>query len=130
MSQAFPRETALTTLVLMVLSGAAVAPGLVRAQEGVAGAPPVFSSPKKPPPPASAEDSPQDEDATKQGNQIRVISNLVTAPVTVLDSSGEFVYDLQKEDFQVLDNGVPQQIQDFEIELRSLAVVIVVQTNH
>jgi VWFA-related protein len=53
----------------------------------------------------------------------------VTAPVTVVDSAGQFVYDLEETDFRVFDNGAPQRIARFEIEQRPLAVVIVVETN-
>lgn len=93
------------------------------AQEGVAGAPPVFSGPKKP----SAE---EEEKVRQELNKIRVQSPLVTAPVTVMDASGEFVYDLEEGDFQVLDNGVRQRVERFEIASRPLAAAIVIQTNH
>jgi len=86
-----------------------------RAQEGVAGDVPIIAKPKKEPP--------------KEAPHIRVQSTLVTAPVTVIDSAGEFVYDLQEEDFQVLDNGAPQRIERFEMEPNPLAAVIVVEAN-
>lgn len=60
---------------------------------------------------------------------IKVRSVLVTTPVTVFDSNGEFVLNLEAGDFEVFDNGVPQTIQTFEIEQRPLAVVVLVQTN-
>jgi len=95
--------------------------GLRAAQEGVAGSTPVFSAPPKPPekqtPPA------------KPPADIRVISNLVVTPVTVLDGSGEFVYDLTESEFQILDNGAAQRILSFESEARPVAMVIVIQTN-
>ncbi len=90
-------------------------------QDGVAGAPPVFSSPKKQPPP--------DAKKIEELSKIRVQSPLVTAPVTVLDSAGEFVYDLEENEFEVLDNGVPQRLERFEVEGHPLAVVVVVQTD-
>lgn len=93
-----------------------------RAQEGVAGAPPVFSGTKK--------EAPKEQKTPRERAEIRVQSNLVTTPVTALDTSGEFVYDLDEKEFQVFDNGVPQRIEQFENETRSLAVVIVIQTNH
>ena len=49
---------------------------------------------------------------------IRVRSNLVETPVTVTDSHGEFVYDLEKNDFHIFDNGVPQHIVNFVQESR------------
>ncbi len=72
------------------------------------------------------------EAAEGQGDDspdIRVRSNLVVTPVTVINSSGEFVYELGQSDFEILDNGVPQRIEGFESEPRRMAVVIVVQTS-
>lgn len=95
-----------------------ISPG---AQEGVAGAAPVFSAPGKPQEkPTKPEKPPAD---------IRVTSNLVVTPVTVLDPKGEFVYDLAESDFQLLDNGAAQSIISFQSETRLVAMVIVVQTS-
>ncbi|HET7842316.1 MAG TPA: VWA domain-containing protein, partial [Terriglobia bacterium] len=68
-------------------------------------------------------------DPNEQTPIIRIPSNLVETPVTVTDSKGEFVYDLQEKDFHILDNGVPQRIVNFVQEARPLAVVILIQTN-
>ncbi|MBI3894880.1 MAG: VWA domain-containing protein [Acidobacteria bacterium] len=54
---------------------------------------------------------------------------VVTVPVTVTNSAGEFVTDLDKVDFQILDNGVPQQITDFDLSWEPLSLAIVVQTS-
>ena len=61
--------------------------------------------------------------------RIRIQANIVSAPVTVLNSKGDYVFDLQAKDFEVLDNGVPQRIEQFSLEQRPLAAVIVVETN-
>ena len=61
--------------------------------------------------------------------RIKVQANIVTAPVTVLNSKGEYVFDLKEKDFDVLDNGVRQHIEQFSLEQRPLAAVIVVETN-
>lgn len=90
-------------------------------QDDVAGAPPVFSRPKK--------DLSKIESQVKDLANIRIQSDLVVTPVSVLDSSGEFVYDLNEDDFQILDNGVPQRIEHFETEMRTVAAVVVVQTS-
>ncbi len=102
---------------------AAVLFSRAQAQEGVAGGTPVYSGPKKGPNPPTERKVPEEK------GDIRVTSNLVTTPVTVLDAAGEFVYDLEEKDFQVLDNGVPQRLESFENETRDLAAVIVIQTN-
>jgi VWFA-related protein len=108
----------------LLLSTLALALGLVplftaRAQQGVAGDNPVVVTKKL---------APRDPDLNKQAPSIRVTSNLVTAPVTVVDARGEFVYDLGEGDFQVFDNGVRQRIDRFETEPSPLALVVVVET--
>jgi VWFA-related protein len=92
-----------------------------RAQEGVAGDNPVTSKSKLQPP--------ADSKVPQSESPIRAISNLVTAPVTVINSKGDYVFDLQQKDFEVLDNGVRQRIEQFSLEQRPLAAVIVVETN-
>ena len=91
------------------------------AQEGVAGDNPVVSKSKLQPP--------ADSKLPKSEPQIRVTSNLVTAPVTVINSKGDYVFDLQEKDFEVLDNGVRQHIEQFSLEQHPLAAVIVVEAN-
>lgn len=61
--------------------------------------------------------------------RIRVQTNIVTAPVTVINSKGDYVFDLEQKDFDVLDNGVRQHIEQFSLEQRPLAAVIVVEAN-
>jgi VWFA-related protein len=62
--------------------------------------------------------------------QIYVQSNLVTAPVTVIDKlTGEFVYNLDQKDFQIYDNGKLQQISGFTSESNNIAAVILIQTS-
>jgi VWFA-related protein len=60
---------------------------------------------------------------------IRAPVHLVTTPVTVKDSGGNFVYDLEQNEFKIYDNGQLQQIQSFDSEMRRLSLVIVVETN-
>jgi VWFA-related protein len=91
------------------------------AQQGVVGDNPVASKPKA--------ELPADPNAPQKEPAIKITSKIVTAPVTVLNSKGDFVFDLQQKDFQILDNGVPQRIEQFSLEQHSLALVIVVETN-
>jgi Ca-activated chloride channel family protein len=90
-------------------------------QQDVAGAPPVFAIPKKQPP--------KQEKPSVDLGKIRVQSPLVTTPVSALEASGEFVYDLDEDDFQIFDNGQPQRIERFEISSDPIAAVIAIQTN-
>jgi VWFA-related protein len=62
--------------------------------------------------------------------QIRIQSNLVTAPVTVIDKhTGDFVFELKKDDFEILDNGKPQQITGFNRESHNISAVILIQNS-
>ena len=117
-------STFLKSALVLVLAGSCS--GLIvlpsaHAQEGVAGDNPVTMKPKQEPPAGTK--SSNDE------SQIRVISNLVTAPVTVINSKGDFVFDLEEKDFEILDNGVRQRIEYFSLEQRKLDAVIVVEAN-
>jgi VWFA-related protein len=108
-------------LFLALLSLVAAASLPMRAQDSVTGLPPVFSAPKEPDDHAAP--------AARRRADIKVLSNLVVTPVTVIDPTGEFVYDLAEGDFEILDNGAPQRLESFESEARPLSLVIVVQTS-
>ncbi len=113
--------SAICYVALAFLAGAIMFFSPARAQDGVAGVPPVFSGPKKQPP--------KEVTTPEELNKIRIQSPLVTTPVTAIESSGDFVYDLEENDFALLDNGVPQRIERFEVPTGPLAAVIVIQTN-
>jgi VWFA-related protein len=53
----------------------------------------------------------------------------VNAPVAVHDAKGELVLDLEKKDFQVLDNGVTQNIETFDLGGEPLSAVLVFETS-
>jgi len=54
---------------------------------------------------------------------------VVTVPVTVTDPGGEFVTDLDVNDFTVLDNGTAQKIESFDLSLEPLSIAILVETS-
>ena len=58
--------------------------------------------------PAATEVTPVEEDEV-----IRIETSLVTFPVSVLDRDGRFIAGLQKQDFQIFENGVQQKIDNF-----------------
>jgi VWFA-related protein len=60
---------------------------------------------------------------------IKVTTRVVTVPVTVMDSRGNFLYDLDAKDFQIYDNGQPQRLRNFGVALNPLTLVVVVETN-
>jgi VWFA-related protein len=66
---------------------------------------------------------------TPEKPQIRVKVDLVNAPVTVRDTSGELVFDLMQPDFRIFDNGVEQKIEHFDIGGDPLSVVILMETS-
>ena len=59
----------------------------------------------------------------------RVRVALVTAPVVVSDAKGEPILDLEKRDFHVLDNGVDQAIETFDLGGEPLSAVLVFETS-
>ena len=117
----FARLPLIALVIVTTCAGFAISVPEARAQDSVTGGAPVFSKPKDQPPPSP--------DIAKEVTQLHSLSNLVTTPVVVINSSGEFVFDLNEKDFQILDNGVAQHIQSFETELNPLSLVIVVETN-
>ncbi len=112
-------RTFLLMLCVLAFTAPAGRPG--HAQEGVAGTAPVYSGPNK-------EES-KTPDPGKQAPTVRVQTTLVTASVAVMDSSGQPLYDLTENEFQVFDNGIAQKLQLFEAEMRPPAIVVVVQAN-
>lgn len=60
---------------------------------------------------------------------IRVQVALVRAPVTVTDSKGDPVLDLQQKDFHVFDNGAEQKIEALDVGGQMLAAVLVFETS-
>jgi VWFA-related protein len=62
-------------------------------------------------------------------NPIRTHVNEVVVPVTVTDKKGELVLDLSQKDFHVLDGGVEQTIDGFDLDGDPLAVALVVEAS-
>ncbi len=60
---------------------------------------------------------------------IRVKVALVNAPVAVSDDKGELILDLQQKDFHVLDNGVEQTIESFDLGAEPLSAVLLFETS-
>lgn len=62
-------------------------------------------------------------------NEIKVQVALVTTPVTVRDSRGEMVHNLEAKDFRVADQGVAQKISHFDLGGDPISLVILAQTS-
>jgi len=56
------------------------------------------------------------QSAAEREPQIRVQTDLVTVPATVLDANGRPITDLPESAFRLYENGVPQKIAKFETE--------------
>ncbi len=68
--------------------------------------------------------------AAEQETVIRVDVNLVRVLATVKNAAGELVGSLNRDDFEILDNGAPQEIAVFERHTEQpLSVVLMVDTS-
>lgn len=72
---------------------------------------------------------PQPGVTIQQAPKIVVRTVLVNTPVTVRNAAGEMVHSLEQNDFQVLDNGVPQKITHFSLGGDPISLVVVVDTS-
>jgi Ca-activated chloride channel family protein len=61
--------------------------------------------------------------------EIKVETNLVTMPVSVLDRDGRFVSGLLQKDFQIMENGVPQKIEYFQSVEQPFTVVLLIDVS-
>lgn len=86
-------------------------------------------------PPVLKENSPQPtvpaakSAAAGDDEIIRVDTNLVTTPVSVLDRSGRFIPGLKKKDFKIFENGVAQNITYFASEEQPFTVVLMIDVS-
>jgi Ca-activated chloride channel homolog len=60
---------------------------------------------------------------------IRVETDLVTIPVSVIDRDGRFISGLKKEDFKIFENGVEQQIDSFTTTEQPFTVVLLLDVS-
>ena len=57
---------------------------------------------------------------------IKVATDLVTTPVSVLDRDGRFIPGLKKKDFQIYEDGVAQEITYFQTEEQPFTVILMI----
>jgi Ca-activated chloride channel homolog len=60
---------------------------------------------------------------------IKVDTDLVTTPVSVLDRSGRFIGGLRKQDFKIFENGVSQKVTYFQSEEQPFTVVLMIDVS-
>lgn len=65
----------------------------------------------------------------QQGATFKSGTKTVPLYTTVIDASGRLVPDLQKDEFEILDNGVPQPMSFFVNEHQKITVVVMLDTS-
>ncbi len=63
------------------------------------------------------------------GEVIKIETNLVTMPVSVLDRDGRFISGLNQKDFQIFENGVAQKIEYFQSVEQPFTVVLMIDVS-
>ena len=74
-------------------------------------------------------DRPDTKVSEVQESRIRKRVLLVNVPVTVTNAKGELALNLDANDFQITDNGVPQKIALLELGRPPLSIVLLVETS-
>ncbi|MBS1794878.1 MAG: VWA domain-containing protein [Acidobacteria bacterium] len=78
----------------------------------------------QPTPPVETEETVEADDEV-----IRVETNLVTMPVSVLDRDGRFISGLQQKDFQIFENGVAQKVEYFQSVEQPFTVILMIDVS-
>jgi VWFA-related protein len=68
-------------------------------------------------------------EATGEDEVLRIDTNLVTIPVSVLDRNGMYIADLQKQSFKIFENGIEQEIAYFGTTEQPFTVVLLLDTS-
>jgi Ca-activated chloride channel family protein len=77
----------------------------------------------------SSSTSLDDKEEVGEGDVVRIDTNLVTVPVSVLDRDGRFISDLRREQFNVFENGVEQKVAYFESTEKPFTVALLLDTS-
>ncbi|MEZ5429204.1 MAG: VWA domain-containing protein [Pyrinomonadaceae bacterium] len=77
-----------------------------------------------PPPPLPVSVDPEDDDEI-----VKIETNLVTMPVTVLDRNGRFISNLQQKDFRIFENDVEQQVGFFARVETPFTVILMIDVS-
>ena len=67
--------------------------------------------------------------ADDEDGVIRVETNLVTMPVSVLDRDGRFMSGLQQKDFKIFENGVEQKVDYFQSVEQPFTVILLIDVS-
>ncbi|MFT3744516.1 MAG: VWA domain-containing protein [Pyrinomonadaceae bacterium] len=85
--------------------------------------PPVLINGNKPTTSATPPPTPEDDEI------IKVETNLVTMPVSVLDRDGRFISGLQQKDFKIFENGVEQKLDYFQSVEQPFNVILLIDVS-
>jgi Ca-activated chloride channel family protein len=107
------------------------APSLKNEKPAPSRSAPTLSDPTNLPPPPSPGERAAEKAAAKAAEDevVRVETNLVTTPVSVLDRNGRFIAGLKKKDFRIFEDGVPQAITYFQSSEQPFTVVLMIDTS-
>lgn len=64
-----------------------------------------------------------------EGEIVRITANLVSVPVTVIDRQGQYVVDLQRDDFRIYEDGAEQTIAHFSNVDQPFSVALLIDTS-
>lgn len=76
-----------------------------------------------------AKPKPTSTPASKEDEIIKVSTDLVTTPVSVLDRNGRFIPGLKQKDFKIFENDVPQKITYFQSEEQPFTVILMIDVS-
>lgn len=91
--------------------------------------PPVFATPNGGRPSATPTPGSNDAVLVDSDEEIKVETNLVTMPVSVLDRDGRFVSGLYQRDFEIYENGAKQKIEYFQSVEQPFTVVLMIDVS-
>lgn len=86
-------------------------------------------SPSPTPSPADTNPAVQSAEEVGEGDVLRISSNLVSVPVSVINRQGQYVVDLQRQDFRVFEDGKEQPIVHFSNVDQPFSVVLLIDTS-
>ncbi|HVF29449.1 MAG TPA: VWA domain-containing protein, partial [Pyrinomonadaceae bacterium] len=66
---------------------------------------------------------------SEEDEVVKVETNLVTMPVSVLDRDGRFISGLQQRDFKIFENGVEQKVEYFQSVEQPFTVVLMIDVS-
>ena len=92
-----------------------------------AGGPPVLQGGRNAPSPKP--DASPTPDIFDENEVIKVETNLVTMPVSVLDRDGRFISGLRQQDFKIFKNGVEQKVDYFQSVEQPFTVVLLIDVS-